>query len=473
MNIRYRMPGWGGCLRFAFVAIAAHVSAVNCLGQTLKENREPEKTGVELIDSAGFPIKPDDPPLQKLLKERVRAVVREWRLREGEWTAGRGTLSVFLDSGRRVLESRLPLIHAPSARIDTQRQYVLWARELESRCTKRFEADQMRQADLEQVRFDRLDAEVALLKLSAPLPEGMTPPALPYPAPKEPAPKEIESRSEYPSVAKEFAEAKLFAIEPNELELQRHVKERANCAIIEFRMRSDDFWSGRGILHTWLDAARRARDCRAELAKDDNEREKILDQYHLCMKSITETEQFKANSGCAAWYYVCEIVTAQLGAEIDLLRVQRGRQTGQKPAGPYQAAMLSDKNGEEDAHIPEFLKLPGFDDSALRLHSSLRQKANWSLDEVIGRFKEYRVGRGTLDILLESAAQARNVRVELTDRASDQLDVLTKYRDLVAEIEKLNRARFDVGSLREQDLLQSTYKRLSAEIDLLKTNGGK
>jgi hypothetical protein len=102
-----------------------------------------------------------------------------------------------------------------------------------------------------------------------------------------------------------------------------------------------------------------------------------------------------------------------------------------------------------------------------------KQRMNRAIEEVGFRFKSYRVGKGSLDHLFESAATARDIRLELTGDPKHRLTILTEYRDFLQAIEKLNQVRFDAGALKEKYLEQSRYERLGAEIDLLQAKQKK
>jgi hypothetical protein len=89
------------------------------------------------------------------------------------------------------------------------------------------------------------------------------------------------------------------------------------------------------------------------------------------------------------------------------------------------------------------------------------------------RFKEFLAGRGTLDILLESARWWRDAERSVQDSPAGQLAALERYWEITREIEEINKGRAEAGRLPYKEYMEPRYERLTAEMDLLRARSGK
>src|SRR5207237_10486747 len=109
---------------------------------------------------------------------------------------------------------------------------------------------------------------------------------------------------------------------------------------------------------------------------------------------------------------------------------------------------------------------------ALR-QSDPRQLARAKLDvaraEAEPRFQEFLAGRGTLDILLGAAQRWLDSELALCERDADRVAALARHWQLVWTIETVNRARYEAVRIPLQDLAQTQYARLEAELNLVQT----
>jgi hypothetical protein len=99
-----------------------------------------------------------------------------------------------------------------------------------------------------------------------------------------------------------------------------------------------------------------------------------------------------------------------------------------------------------------------------KLKSLLKDRYEAASEELTARFKEFLIGRGTLDILINSSHRLFEAERELSDKKADQIAAGEKRLRLLQEVEQVNQRRFDDGRIAAQDYAQSKYNRLEAEI---------
>jgi hypothetical protein len=128
---------------------------------------EPPAAGDEKLPAilSAKPLKPEpgDDELHKLLQERYNAAVAEMQDRYREFQAGRGTVEVFGETAQRLVRAGLELSDKPADRIALLTDYVALTKEIEKINQARYDAGRIPHADLEQARYQRLDAEIQLL----------------------------------------------------------------------------------------------------------------------------------------------------------------------------------------------------------------------------------------------------------------------------------------------------------------------
>jgi hypothetical protein len=92
---------------------------------------------------------------------------------------------------------------------------------------------------------------------------------------------------------------------------------------------------------------------------------------------------------------------------------------------------------------------------------------------VAERWKDFRAGRGTLDILLEATLQLLEAELAVHGQEAERVAIYGRHWALAQQIEAINKRRYDAGRIAIQDYAQTTHHRLQAEIRLLQTWGGK
>jgi RNA polymerase sigma factor (sigma-70 family) len=103
-------------------------------------------------------------------------------------------------------------------------------------------------------------------------------------------------------------------------------------------------------------------------------------------------------------------------------------------------------------------------DGGDRLKKLLKERADTALEEWDARNKEFLAGRATLDSVHGAARRLRDAQLELSETKEERLAALGKYLQLMKAVEEVQQARYDAGRIPIQDLKESKYYRLEAEI---------
>src|SRR5262249_25367116 len=93
--------------------------------------------------------------------------------------------------------------------------------------------------------------------------------------------------------------------------------------------------------------------------------------------------------------------------------------------------------------------------------------------ELDSRTKEFMAGRGTLDITMGASKRLLEAERESSPKRADQIAACEAHLNRMKEIENVNRQRFNAGRIGIQDLAESTYYRIEAEIWLERAKLGK
>jgi len=91
--------------------------------------------------------------------------------------------------------------------------------------------------------------------------------------------------------------------------------------------------------------------------------------------------------------------------------------------------------------------------------------------EAQGRWKQYVAGQGTLDILLGASRRLLEAEQLLNKEKANQLAALEQHLKRMKEAEAINQTRFDAGRIPIQDLAESRYYRIQAELWLEQAKG--
>jgi hypothetical protein len=117
-----------------------------------------------IIASKPLNSAPGDDELRKLLIARYNAAVAEMAARFKEFQAGHCSLESMADAARHIVNSGLELSDKPAEQLELREKFLELEKEIEKIAQARFEAGRIPPADLERARYERLDAEVQVLK---------------------------------------------------------------------------------------------------------------------------------------------------------------------------------------------------------------------------------------------------------------------------------------------------------------------
>jgi len=82
------------------------------------------------------------------------------------------------------------------------------------------------------------------------------------------------------------------------------------------------------------------------------------------------------------------------------------------------------------------------------------------------RLLQFKVGRGTLDVLLSSAKRRMHSQLRLSKAKDERIEFCTAYEDAMDYIWFLLRKRYEVATMSEQDLHQARYAQIEAHLAL-------
>ena len=131
------------------------------------------------------------------------------------------------------------------------------------------------------------------------------------------------------------------------------------------------------------------------------------------------------------------------------------------------------KSDKEDSITKEISDRRKELDYLLNLHALLKERVEAAKTEVQARTREFEAGKGTLDFLIAASRRLLVAEWELSDKKEDQFAALKAHFDRMKAAEDLNQERFGAGRIAVQDLQQTKYYRLEAEIWLEKAKMGK
>jgi hypothetical protein len=124
----------------------------------------------------------------------------------------------------------------------------------------------------------------------------------------------------------------------------------------------------------------------------------------------------------------------------------------------------------QDDELPPILRANPFvvknsDEELTRL---LKARYNAALEQALGRYKELIAGKTTTDFMIQAATYLRDAGLEVNARPHDQVALLAQIAELARSVEKINRAKYEAGSIALTQMAQARHFRLDAEIRLLR-----
>jgi hypothetical protein len=142
--------------------------------QAPRQQKPPDEPAVRLpalLTAKPLKAEPKDDALRKLLKARYNEAVGELKaLYEEEDYASKNGVDRLTHVGdlhepwHRLVEAGLELCDKPAEKVALLSQYLEVAKEAEKLTQARYDAGRVRSSDLHQARYERLDAEILLLR---------------------------------------------------------------------------------------------------------------------------------------------------------------------------------------------------------------------------------------------------------------------------------------------------------------------
>ena len=87
--------------------------------------------------------------------------------------------------------------------------------------------------------------------------------------------------------------------------------------------------------------------------------------------------------------------------------------------------------------------------------------------------QQFEAGKGTLDFLIGASKRLVTAELDATDKKADQLSALKIHLERMRKVQAIDQGRYDAGRISIEDLSQSKYYRLEAEIWLERAKVGK
>jgi hypothetical protein len=109
----------------------------------------------------------------------------------------------------------------------------------------------------------------------------------------------------------------------------------------------------------------------------------------------------------------------------------------------------------------------------LNLKRLLKDRVEMAKVEVEARMKQFKAGKGTLDFLIGASKRLVMAEIDATDIKLEQLSALKAHLERMKNVQDIDQQRFNEGRISIEDLSQSKYYRLEAEIWLERAKMGK
>jgi hypothetical protein len=122
-----------------------------------------------------------------------------------------------------------------------------------------------------------------------------------------------------------------------------------------------------------------------------------------------------------------------------------------------------------DEKIKQILDAANMD---AKMKSLLKDRVDAAKTELKARFNEFCTGRGTLDILMGASRRLLEAERDLSTKKADQVAAWETHRRRMKDVYQINMFRFQAGRVAIQDVAQSDYYRLDAEIGLERAKAG-
>jgi hypothetical protein len=125
---------------------------------------QPEITAPALLSAKPLKEDPKDDELRKLLKARYNEGVGEVKMRHEQYKFGLGGIDDLFQAGQRLVQAGLELHDKSAEKVVLLTQYLELTKDIEKLSQTRYDAGLSQPAELCRARYQRLDAEIQLLR---------------------------------------------------------------------------------------------------------------------------------------------------------------------------------------------------------------------------------------------------------------------------------------------------------------------
>jgi hypothetical protein len=405
---------------------------------------------------------------RQLARERLVAAREAYRARRDEFLAGRGTLSYQLDSSGRLLEAELAVYDRPGERVAALERNWMRAAVRGYVTEGRFRAARVPIADLAEVRYDLLGAEIAWVRAR----QGERP-ARPRGILAERfilENGELENNERLPDndpeQEQEMAQDKREALLADPANLAR---QRLEAARDGYRARFEEFLSGRGTLDLLTYLA--ARVLVAELAVRDRPEDQVsaYESYWACTKGAELINDGRFATGRVPVADYLRTKYDRLDAELRWsearARLGKSARSGLGPGVPSFPFDLQPEGPGLDDRL-EVRQLAQAKREALRAdpQALARQRLAAVRGACGAREEEFLAGRGTLAILFEESQGWLDSELAVAAKPAERAAAWERQWTRLWRVEWINEARFKAGRVPVADMMLSRCLRLDAEI---------
>jgi hypothetical protein len=102
------------------------------------------------------------------------------------------------------------------------------------------------------------------------------------------------------------------------------------------------------------------------------------------------------------------------------------------------------------------------------LQQLLQKRHNAAVVELEGWYSEFMEGRGTIEFLYDAADHVRKSRLELARDNPERVVIMQDHIKLTKELEEFMKASNEQGKVPTKMYREASYRRMQAEIDLLR-----
>jgi hypothetical protein len=250
-------------------------------------------------------------PIIELLKAKRDATRIDFAERFQEFLCGRGTLDFLFRSVLSFLDAERDVVgDTPAAQAAYYEAYWLYTRETERIDKARYDAGRIPIQDYMQSRYFLLDAQIGLLRTPAREEMGIHRALVVFGIHDEFARDE-------PYYFRDVAKERRAVRSANVNEL---LQERKEAARKEYVARAKEFLAGRGTLDFLHEVTLHYRDAELAIAKQDAERQRILERHWGRCKRIEAVNKARFEQGRIPTKDYLETRWYRLDAESDLVR---------------------------------------------------------------------------------------------------------------------------------------------------------